>query len=116
MTQSAHERLLEGVETLHLTVESIIETYAGRLIERVPHQDIPEIIEERDILLAWWAEHGLAAAEARSVARVAEQLDNTIMGLPERGRPTDYRDGWLDALSAVRDLLAPSATETEETE
>lgn len=68
MNESARKRLPEGAETPHLTVESIIETYAGRLIEQVPHQDIPELIEERDILLAWWAERGLPAAVAAFVA------------------------------------------------
>lgn len=45
-----------GVETSHLSVESIIRTYADRLVEQEPRRVTPKIITERDELLTWWSD------------------------------------------------------------
>lgn len=67
---STPEQVASQADTSHLSVESIIKTYADRL--RVAYPDnAPEIIEERNILLGWWRDH---AARLRAVADAARKV------------------------------------------
>lgn len=72
----AEARLVAGrVNTEHLSVESIIETYADRLANAYP-RDRAEFIDESRDLLDWWTARGKPAIESEAAheARTAAEM------------------------------------------
>lgn len=60
---------MSRVETSHLTIANIIQTYAARLVRAYPDER-KTIIEERDVLLAW-ADKACLPLTAEGTARLA---------------------------------------------
>jgi hypothetical protein len=81
-----------------LTVESIIETYASRLMQAYPNER-DEFARERDDLLLWWAARSSSAPaelEAERLAAALRELDLADMAhKPWADAMPDHRDYYL---------------------
>lgn len=98
----------ERVDTRHLTVASIIETYARRWVDlnveaygTRREADVREVMEERDMLLAWWATQELTPFDTTAIEACVAFVEDRAATAVDMGNASDARD-WLTRVGTPR--------------